>query len=78
MGGQLPGGMEMGSGGRERATTRRSDCASAGSAAPDDLDDARAGNRLLRGLTSQLWVEGVSSSYFLEVKMSTATKWHLA
>lgn len=28
--------------------------------------------------TSQLWDEGVRSSYFLPVKMSTATKWHLA
>lgn len=29
-------------------------------------------------LTSQLWDDGVRSSYFLLVKMSMATKWHLA
>lgn len=29
-------------------------------------------------LTSQLWDEGVRSSYFLLVKMSIPTKWHLA
>ena len=32
----------------------------------------------LKRLTSQLWDEGVRSSYFLPVKMSMATKWHLA
>ena len=31
-----------------------------------------------RGPTSQLWDDGVRSSYFLLVKMSMATKWHLA
>jgi hypothetical protein len=29
-------------------------------------------------LTSLLWEEGVRSSYFLPVKMSTPTKWHFA
>ena len=29
-------------------------------------------------LTSQLWEEGVRSSYFLPVNTSMATKWHLA
>jgi hypothetical protein len=29
-------------------------------------------------LTSQLWDEGIMSSYFLPVKMSTAVKLHFA